>query len=130
MLHQRFPIQRRLTINEVGRLCGLTHRALRIYEQRGLIEVERGPRGERYYDDTAIARLGFIAAARRGGLTLAEISRLLTAASLDRSCGAEQLRQACRRHLKAFDEAREALAQLASSGKELLDRAAATQAAF
>lgn len=62
---------------QVRQLTGMTNRALRHYEAKGLIRVERNARGHRLYDQKTISRLMFIAEARRAGLAIQTIRKLL-----------------------------------------------------
>jgi DNA-binding transcriptional MerR regulator len=65
-----------LTIGEVSRLYGVTLRALRFYEQRGLLKpIRRG--GARFYDGVQKVRLQMILKGKHLGFTLTEISDLL-----------------------------------------------------
>jgi DNA-binding transcriptional MerR regulator len=65
-----------LTIGEVSRLYGVTLRALRFYEQRGLLKpIRRG--GARFYDSVQKVRLQMILKGKHLGFTLTEISDLL-----------------------------------------------------
>jgi DNA-binding transcriptional MerR regulator len=65
-----------LTIGEVSRLYGVTLRALRFYEQRGLLNpIRRG--GARFYDATQKVRLQMILKGKHLGFTLTEITDLL-----------------------------------------------------
>lgn len=67
-----------LTIGEVSRLYGVTLRALRFYEQRGLLKpIRRG--GARFYDGVQKVRLQMILKGKHLGFTLTEISDLLEA---------------------------------------------------
>jgi len=59
-----------------GRL-GISPKALRLYEQRGLVKPVRSEAGWRAYDPGEMARLGEIAALRALGLSLAQVERLL-----------------------------------------------------
>ena len=61
----------RLGLSNAMRIFGLTARALRFYEEKGLIEAHRDRLNCRYYDATARNRLEWIARLRREGLTLA-----------------------------------------------------------
>src|SRR6186713_503107 len=65
-----------LDIAEVARLTGLTSRALRFYEARGLIRPLRTASGRRHYGPAELERLHQILAMKRAGLTLAQIQRL------------------------------------------------------
>jgi DNA-binding transcriptional MerR regulator len=65
-----------LTIGEVSRLYGVTLRALRFYEQRGLLKpMRRG--GARFYDATQKTRLQMILKGKHLGFTLTEIADML-----------------------------------------------------
>lgn len=67
-----------LTIGEVSRLYGVTLRALRFYEQRGLLSpIRRG--GARFYDSAQKLRLQMILKGKHLGFTLTEIAELLEA---------------------------------------------------
>jgi DNA-binding transcriptional MerR regulator len=75
-----------MTVVEVRRRAGVTRKALRVYENLGLVRpVERTEAGYRLYDDEAIRRLGLIARAKSLGLTLAEAEQFLDVA--DACCG-------------------------------------------
>ena len=67
-----------MTIGEASRRCGVTIKALRFYERRGLLpRASRGPNGYRLYDQTDLGRLSFIRDAKALGLTLAAISGIV-----------------------------------------------------
>lgn len=66
-----------LDIKEVVRRTGLTSRALRFYEAKGLLKPLRTHNDRRLYGAAELARIGQIVALKRAGLTLAEIARLL-----------------------------------------------------
>ena len=67
-----------LGVAEVGRRTGLTRKALRLYEELGLVEpAARTEAGYRLYGDADRQRLAFIRKARAIGLTLDEIRQLL-----------------------------------------------------
>lgn len=75
-LESRAP-ERFVAIGEVRRRTGMTNRAIRFYEDRGLIESRRDARGQRLYGAAAMDRLVYVAHARRAGLAIADIRRLL-----------------------------------------------------
>jgi DNA-binding transcriptional MerR regulator len=85
--HPEEPLVEMLTIGEIARIYGITLRALRFYEQRGLLKpLRRG--GARFYDSTQKARLQLILKGKHLGFTLSEISGLLDAdASAARPAG-------------------------------------------
>ena len=63
-----------MRIGELAKRARTTPKALRFYEQAGLLpEPDRTPAGYRDYDEAVVARLAFIKAAQAAGLTLAEI---------------------------------------------------------
>lgn len=66
-------------ISELARRTGVPASTLRFYEQAGLLPAERTGSGYRVYGEEAVARLEFIAAAKRLGLPLEEIRELLGA---------------------------------------------------
>lgn len=56
---------------------GLTARALRYYEQRGILRAGRRPDRSRCYDAAGIRTLTWIARLRRLGISLADIEDLI-----------------------------------------------------
>jgi DNA-binding transcriptional MerR regulator len=63
-----------LLIGEVAARSGLSRKALRLYEARGLLPASRRtPAGYRVYAPETLGVLHFITRARRLGLTLGEI---------------------------------------------------------
>jgi DNA-binding transcriptional MerR regulator len=68
-----------ILINELARESGIPSSALRYYERVGLLTpVGRSAGGYRVYDDRSVERLAFIARAKRLGLSLDEISDLVS----------------------------------------------------
>jgi len=72
-----------LDIAEVSRRTGLSSRALRFYEARGMLAPLRSSSGRRYYGRGELGRLHQILALKRAGLTLAQVQRLLAKGPLD-----------------------------------------------
>jgi len=72
-----------LDIAEVVRRTGLTSRALRFYEARGLVAPLRTYEGRRLYGAAALERIAQIVALKRAGLTLAQIQSLTARRALD-----------------------------------------------
>ncbi len=72
-----------LDIREVARRTGLTSRALRFYEARGLLAPLRAYSGRRFYGPAELERINQIVALKRAGLTLAQIQRLTARRSFD-----------------------------------------------
>jgi MerR family copper efflux transcriptional regulator len=66
-----------LTTGDAARRTGLTSRAIRFYEDRGLIKPARSALGGRQFSSELLARLEVIALARNAGLSIEEIGELL-----------------------------------------------------
>src|SRR5262245_49975626 len=67
-----------LLIGEVAARSGVSRKALRLYEARGIVPApRREPSGYRRYPADVVGLLAFVAQARRLGLTLAEISQIV-----------------------------------------------------
>lgn len=64
-------------IGEAARLYGLTLRAIRFYEEKGLVMPRRDRLNNRYYDGRARTRLGWISLLRSAGLGLQDIREVL-----------------------------------------------------
>jgi DNA-binding transcriptional MerR regulator len=60
-------------IGELAKATGTTARALRHYEQAGLISSERAANGYRVYDERAVVRVGNIRCLLAAGLTLDDV---------------------------------------------------------
>ena len=67
-----------LDITEVARRTGLTPRALRFYEARGLVAPLRTAAGRRHYGAGDLARLNTVVALKRAGFSLAEIAQIMS----------------------------------------------------
>jgi MerR family transcriptional regulator, thiopeptide resistance regulator len=74
-----------LEIGDVARRTGLSHRALRFYEARGLVTPLRLSGGRRAYGPGELARLNAVVALKRAGFSLAEIGRTLAGRHADLS---------------------------------------------
>ncbi|MBV8972673.1 MAG: MerR family transcriptional regulator [Sphingomonadaceae bacterium] len=72
-----------LSITEVCRRTGLSARALRFYEARGLVAAQRTAAGQRRYGVREVARLHNVTALKRAGFSLAQIAALTGHAWLD-----------------------------------------------
>jgi len=71
-------------IGDAARALGTTGRALRYYEQRGLVRpAEVGASGHRRYDELALRRARRVLALRELGLSLASIGKVLAGAGPD-----------------------------------------------
>ena len=72
-----------LDIGEVARRTGLTLRALRFYEGRGLVKPLRTAGGRRVYGPGELARLNAAVALKRAGFSLAQIAAMLGGRQVD-----------------------------------------------
>lgn len=66
-----------LNASEAARRLGVSAKALRLYEQRGLLVPVRSAAGWRAYGPAEMARAGEIAALRALGFSLAQVARVL-----------------------------------------------------
>ncbi|EIV93538.1 MerR family transcriptional regulator [Frankia sp. QA3] len=71
-----------MRIGELAHRTGTTTRALRYYEERGLLQPSRAPGGYRDFDEDAVVRVGNIRDLVASGFTLADVRSFL--AFLDR----------------------------------------------
>ncbi|MGV9502585.1 MerR family transcriptional regulator [Streptomyces sp. NPDC003642] len=69
--------ERLIRIGEVARGAGVSVRAVRYYEQQGLLVAERSPSGQRLYRQDAIALVRFFQQMFAAGLTSRRIAELL-----------------------------------------------------
>ncbi|CAL9662350.1 MerR family transcriptional regulator [Streptomyces sp. enrichment culture] len=69
--------ERLIRIGEVARGAGVSVRAVRYYEQQGLLVAERSPSGQRLYRQDAIALVRFFQQMYAAGLTSRRIAELL-----------------------------------------------------
>ena len=72
-----------LDIRDVAKRTGLTSRALRFYEARGLLTPLRTYSGRRLYGRGELERIQQILALKRAGLSLAQIGRLTARGGMD-----------------------------------------------
>ena len=70
-------------IDEVVRRTGLTSRALRFYEARGLITPLRTQSGRRWFGPEELERIHRIVALKKAGLSLGDIKRLFDRKPID-----------------------------------------------
>ncbi|MEU3341462.1 MerR family transcriptional regulator [Streptomyces sp. NPDC002144] len=69
--------ERLIRIGEVARGAGVSVRAVRYYEQQGLLVAERSPSGQRLYRQDVISRIRFFQQMYAAGLTSRRITELL-----------------------------------------------------
>lgn len=66
-----------MRIGEVAQRSGVSVRALRYYEEQGLLHSERSPGGQRHYADSAVDRVRFIQNLYAAGLGSKAVLRIL-----------------------------------------------------
>ena len=66
-----------MRIGEVAAAAGVSVRALRYYEEQGLLEAERSPSGQRHYPEGAVDRVRWLQLLYAAGLTSRAIVDLL-----------------------------------------------------
>lgn len=72
------PQRHYLRIGDLARRSGVSAKALRLYEARGLLRpAAHSPAGYRLYDAAALVRLNQIVLLKRAGFRLSEVGRLL-----------------------------------------------------
>ncbi|MEW1655774.1 MerR family transcriptional regulator [Streptomyces sp. NPDC093707] len=62
-----------MRIGDAAAAAGLTPRALRYYEQQGLVTARRTPSGHREYDAEDVRRLRAVRELRQAGLTVGDV---------------------------------------------------------
>jgi DNA-binding transcriptional MerR regulator len=109
---------RNLSPTETARLLGVSVKALRLYEQRGLVTPMRSQADWRVYGPEQIARLHQIVALKRLGLPLVKIGELLAGcnAALDRVLDLQErvLAREGARVARALEIVRQARSRLAA----------------
>jgi DNA-binding transcriptional MerR regulator len=108
------PFDKPLDIREVARRTGLTSRALRFYEARGLIKPLRTHSGRRLYGRGELERIHQILALKRAGLSLAQIGKLAGQAAIDLPSLVEAQLDLIDRRKRELDEARTLLVSIRS----------------
>ncbi|GGE86437.1 MerR family transcriptional regulator [Stappia taiwanensis] len=107
----------KLSIAEMSETFGVTLRALRFYEEKGLLRPER--RGaRRFYGARDIGRMRVILQAKRIGLTLIEIREVisLVEGKMGRAAQLQALREICARQEEILKEQQ---AQLSDQVQEM-----------
>ena len=100
-----------LAIGEVARRAGVSASAIRYYERTGLVPEPGRVGGKRRYEPEVLRRLALIEAAKRAGLTIAEIRTLLHGYP-DESAAPERWRSLASRKLEEVDELMARLGQM------------------
>jgi len=101
-----------MTVGEVARAVGVSPKAIRLWESRGLVpEVARTATGYRAFTDADVSTMRFIRQAKTLGLTLGEIRDILEVQQAG-TCPCDQVLQAIDGHLLAIDASIAELVQL------------------
>lgn len=103
-----------LDITEVARRTGLTTRALRFYEARGLVTPLRSYNGRRHYGPAELERIHQIVMLKRAGLSLSDIGRMSVRRPIDLGQLIEAKLAAIADQAAALKEARELLLTIKS----------------
>ena len=112
-----------LRIGEVAARAGVSVRALRYYEEQGLLDAERTPSGQRRYAEDAVGRVRFVQQLYAAGLTSRDVLAVLpcvhtgtaTPAMLARLV---EQRDGIDRQIAELTRARERLAEIIRIGAE------------
>ena len=112
-----------LRIGEVAAAAGVSVRALRYYEEQGLLEAERTPSGQRRYPESAVGRVRFVQQLYAAGLTSKDVLEVLpcvhtgvaTPAMLARLV---EQRNGIDRQIAELTAARERLAEIIRIGEQ------------
>lgn len=113
-------------IGELARATGVTTRALRFYEERGLLTATRAPNGYREYAGEAVTRVANIRFLLDSGLTLDDVAhfRYCLDGDLPNTRAAAPQVAVARRRLAVLDDRIAALVRVRDQLAARLDRAA------
>lgn len=116
-----------MRIGELARATGTTTRALRFYEERGLLAPTRTGNGYREYDASAVTRVANIRYLLESGLTLDDVThfRYCLDGELVTREPAGPLLAVARRRLSVLDDRIAALVRVRSQLADRLDAATA-----
>jgi DNA-binding transcriptional MerR regulator len=111
-----------LSMGDAARLFGATPRALRFYEESGLVNAERDGANHRFYESAARKRLFWISVLRAGGVSIRNIRAILVAEQ-EQGCGLQcamdklqAVRAKLERELESVERAVDGLPQLPRLG--------------
>ena len=103
-----------IDIAEVARRTGITSRALRFYEARGLVRPLRTGSGRRHYGPAELERIHQILMLKRAGLSLAQIERLAQRGAVDLAALVDAQIEAITRQSRQLSETRALLLSVKS----------------
>jgi MerR family transcriptional regulator, copper efflux regulator len=108
-------------IGELAQQAGISTKAIRYYEQIGILAPPaRTPSGYRSYDQAALGRLGFVRAAQTVGLTLGEIRQIMAFRD-DGQAPCAHVTDLLQRHAADLDRRIRELQQLRGDLRQLAD---------
>ncbi|MFC0408608.1 MerR family transcriptional regulator [Roseomonas elaeocarpi] len=108
-----------MNIGEAARLSGLSAKAIRRYEEAGLIHPQRRGNGYRAYGERDVAALRFARHARELAFPLAEVKRLLALWN-DSSRASAEVRSIAQGHVDALEAKAASLQAIAGSLRHLV----------
>ena len=112
-----------MRIGELAQRAGISTKAIRYYEQIGILALPaRTPSGYRSYDQTALGRLEFVRAAQAFGLTLGEIRQIIALRDHGQA-PCEHVTTLLQRHAAELDRRIDRLLQLRGELLQLAERA-------
>ena len=118
-----------LRIGEVAARSGVSVRALRYYEEQGLLESERTPGGQRRYPESAVGRVRLVQQLYAAGLTSKDVLELLPCvhtgvATPDMVARLTEQRDGIDRQIAELTAARERLEQVIGTSRAHLSAVA------
>ena len=90
-----------MRIGEVAAGAGVSVRAVRYYEEQGLLSAQRSPSGQRHYGETAIDRVRLIQQLYAAGLSSKTVAELLPC--VDTRTSTPEVRARLRRERERID---------------------------
>ena len=112
-----------MRIGELAEQAGISTKAIRYYEQIGILAPPaRTASGYRSYDEAALGRLGFVRAAQAVGLTLGEIRQVIAFRD-DGQAPCAHVTELLRRHAADLDLRIRELQELRGELGQLAERA-------
>ena len=112
-----------MRIGELAEQAGISTKAIRYYEQIGILTPPaRTASGYRSYDEAALGRLSFVRAAQAVGLTLGEIRQVIAFRD-DGQAPCAHVTELLRRHAADLDLRIRELQELRGELRQLAERA-------
>ena len=106
------------TIREAAEEFGVTTRAIRYYEELGMLKPERTASNTRMFSNAEIAKLKLIDRGKKYGFTLEEIKEMVLLFDADRS-GKKQLERTIEYGKKQIDEMERRIEELEKTKQEM-----------